>query len=211
VILGFRSVGLIGTIGRPPPAFFLGAATGGATATVPAHRAGDLLIAWAYRASGTTAPSLPAGWTSIATQASGSNLATRLAYRVATASGTLSGTWTNADGLAILAYRRAHPTTPIGARTPTTGSSSTHTYDTVTLDADDASSLVIGFGASFTNTADLSVAPEGMTNRAVRAATGALGVHDSVTGVPAWASATAVVGGTSALYVTQVLEIIARP
>jgi len=68
----------------------------GASVTIPAHQAGDLLVIFANRFDSTTIPTLPSGWTSAATK-TGTNRAGRVGYRVATGSGTTSGTWTGAQ------------------------------------------------------------------------------------------------------------------
>ena len=68
----------------------------GASVTIPAHQAGDLLVIFAARFDSTTIPTLPSGWTSAATQ-TGTDRAGRVGYRVAAGSGTTSGTWTGAQ------------------------------------------------------------------------------------------------------------------
>jgi len=68
----------------------------GASVTIPAHQAGDLLVIFANRFDSTTIPTLPSGWTSAATK-TGTSRAGRVGYRVATGSGTTSGTWTGAQ------------------------------------------------------------------------------------------------------------------
>lgn len=83
---------------------FIGAASGTTSATLPAHIAGDLILAFAFRDLSDTPPTLPSGWTNINSVGSNGNSA-RLAYRVATASGTSSGTWTNANNVIFLVYR----------------------------------------------------------------------------------------------------------
>ena len=95
---------------RPKGIEFVGAATGDTTATLPAHVAGDVIIAFAFRRDATAAPTLPSGWTDAGTQtgtAGGTNIVARLAYRTATGSSTASGTWTNATTTVFLAYRYA--------------------------------------------------------------------------------------------------------
>ncbi len=75
----------------------------GASTTTPTHAVGDLLIVVAIRWGSTTPPSLPAGWMSVHT---GTNTdARRVGYKVATATNDSTGTWTNANAMAMLAYR----------------------------------------------------------------------------------------------------------
>ncbi|HQH06457.1 MAG TPA: hypothetical protein PK428_01510, partial [Phycicoccus sp.] len=81
---------------------FIGSTVAFGTSTaVPTHEEGDLLIAFA---SGDSIPSLPAGWTSLATNGA---YPSRVAYQLAPSSSTASGTWTGATGLTILVYRGA--------------------------------------------------------------------------------------------------------
>ena len=76
----------------------------GASVTIPAHQAGDLLVIFAARFDSTTIPTLPSGWTSAATQ-TGTDRAGRVGYRVATGSGTTSGTWTGAQTTLVWVLR----------------------------------------------------------------------------------------------------------
>ena len=76
----------------------------GASVTIPAHQAGDLLVIFAARFDSTTIPTLPSGWTSAATK-TGTDRAGRVGYRVATGSGTTSGTWTGAQTTLVWVLR----------------------------------------------------------------------------------------------------------
>ena len=76
----------------------------GASVTIPAHQAGDLLVIFAARFDSTTIPTLPSGWTSAATE-TGTSRAGRVGYRVATGSGTTSGTWTGAQTTLVWVLR----------------------------------------------------------------------------------------------------------
>ena len=76
----------------------------GASVTIPAHQAGDLLVIFANRFDSTTIPTLPSGWTSAATK-TGTSRAGRVGYRVATGSGTTSGTWTGAQTTLVWVLR----------------------------------------------------------------------------------------------------------
>ena len=73
----------------------------GARVTIAARQAGDLLVIFAARFDSTTIPTLPSGWTSAATK-TGTDRAGRVGYRVATGSGTTSGTWTGAQTTLVL-------------------------------------------------------------------------------------------------------------
>ena len=76
----------------------------GASVTIPAHQAGDLLVIFAARFDWTTIPTLPSGWTSAATK-TGTYRAGRVGWRVATGSGTTSGTWTGAQTTLVWVLR----------------------------------------------------------------------------------------------------------
>jgi hypothetical protein len=83
---------------------FVDEAHGTTTATLPAHQARDLLLAFAFRAGSATPPALPAGWHNIAAAGSAGG-SFRLAWRVAEGDGTAVGTWTNASGVLVHVYR----------------------------------------------------------------------------------------------------------
>lgn len=138
---------------------YIGGAVGTTTATIPAHQAGDLIVAFAFRSGSTTLPTLPTGWTSIQTGAA-QTAASRLAYRVATDNTTTTGTWTNAGRLVIHVYRGA--TTPGASVAPSTGASTTVTFPALTLQQA-GSSWVARFAGHRTST-NLPV-PTGSTQR----------------------------------------------
>lgn len=72
--------------------------------TMPVHLPGDLLLVRAVRGNSHVPPTLPSGWTNIATgEATGSSA--RMAYKFATTSSETSGTWNNASGLSIFSVR----------------------------------------------------------------------------------------------------------
>lgn len=183
------------------------------TITIPAsHQAGDLIIIFAFRTA-TTAPSLPAGWTSLSTASAGASSFT-LGYKLAISNADTSGTWTNATGLVCHVYRGlATNKTPIGASTNTTATSATVTYGALNLQCPGTSWLV-AFGATKTAASSLETPPTSMTNAAtaVGAATEYAG-HDTngvyTVGAGAWPS-TNVSVGTSAEYRTCVVEIFAE-
>jgi len=72
---------------------------------VPAVQAGDLVVVTAVRWTASTAPALPAGWTSLYT--SSSTYGRRVGYQVAatTTAAMSTGTWTNADALYVQVWR----------------------------------------------------------------------------------------------------------
>lgn len=103
---------------------FVGQAQAAATTvTTPTHAVGDLIIIFAYRNT-TTAPSLPAGYTTINT-ASGNSNSYRVGYKIATATNDSSGTWTNAKVLQCVVYRGVGGISGIGNNSGATKAAST--------------------------------------------------------------------------------------
>lgn len=178
---------------------FIGSATGTTSATLPAHQAGDLILAFAFRNNSNTAPTLPSGWTNIRND--GANTCSgRLAYRIATASNTVSGTWTNATRTVFLVYRGVNSSNPIGNNNTNTAVSTTVNYPALTLTA---SNTVVGVAGHRTTNTTL-VAPTGMTNRALVTN---LGAHDTNGSVSSWASTNTSVGGSSSGWRSYVVEL----
>ena len=86
----------------------VGSATvAGTTIAIPAHQAGDFIVIFAYRNGSNTLPGIPSGWNDDATNASNTTNTGRVGSRVATSSGTVSGTWTSATRLAVQVWRGA--------------------------------------------------------------------------------------------------------
>lgn len=86
--------------------YYVGSATGTDSATLPAHQAGDLLIAFAFRDGSTTVPGTPSGWTIFDGGSGGANsCAFKLGYKTAASSSETSGTWTNANSLIVVVMR----------------------------------------------------------------------------------------------------------
>jgi len=114
------------------------------TLTVPTHQAGDLIIIAARRSGNVTPPSLPAGWTDI--QSGGADIfSSRVAYIVASGSGTSSGTWTNASHLTCVVYRPINGTLSIGASAAANGTGASVSWSALTLAATNGLSWVAGF------------------------------------------------------------------
>lgn len=168
--------------------------------TLPTHNVGDYIIIIAYRTA-TSAPSLPAGYTSILTSSGNANSFT-IGYKVATGSDT-SGTWTNATGVAADIYRGVGA---IGASSGSThAASTTITLPALTLTDTSGSSWVVGMAASKATTIST---PTGTTQRSSQAITGGLiKVVDTNGGVTSWATHTAT-NGSSTVTVEAAFELI---
>ena len=73
--------------------------------TPPAHQAGDLLVAVAFRDTSVGTITIPSGWTSVQ-EVNRAYIRQRIVVRFATASNTAGGTWTGANaGVLIAVYR----------------------------------------------------------------------------------------------------------
>jgi hypothetical protein len=186
--------------------------------TLDATAQGDLLIAFAYRNASTTAPSLPAGWTSISTQstaATGTVGSLRIGCRVATGvTDGGSGTWTNATDVNVVSYTNTGVGTSANCNTTGIGgtafnnakTSTTADFPALTMTDTSGASWVAGF---LGNSAGGLCAPTGMTlvqNTGVGSGP-AVRANDTNAGVTAWADATCTV--TSSTWMTAVVEILA--
>ena len=176
----------------------------GASSCSTTNSTGDLEIAYAGRngSSGSTAPSLPAGWTNVGTASingtGSADSSVRMACKVATGSNEASGTFTNADQLTIHVYsgQRGGTTatcasailgTPSFFTTTVDTTSTTETFNSITNG--DSSSWVAGFGYCSACTAGIDTAPTGMSNRSSRTAPPSIGGHDTNGGVSSWTTA----------------------
>lgn len=189
---------------------FVGANSASATTvTVPTHQAGDLLLIYALRDQSGTAPSLPAGWTSLATNNSANDLAVRVGYKIAASSSETSGIWTNANKVAISVYRNTG-SSPFGAiASNISTSSNTIPYPGITLNRTDNTSWVITLGA--TAQPILLPNPTGTTLR-TRLNTGSpncgILISDTAAPVSSWATVNTTVSGNDDA-ITYSIELIA--
>lgn len=182
----------------------------GGTASVPSmpvHDVGDLLLAFSFRDGSTSAPALPAGWTSIATR-TGTTCSARVAYRIATSSSMTSGTWTSATSTAISSYSGVSSDTPSGGVSVTSGSSTTVSYPALTgTDPTGSSWFVCMSGHRSANTS-LQDPPTGAVLRLNLAdTTDEISVFDTDGSMPSWALRTISVGGTSSGWVGVTVEL----
>jgi hypothetical protein len=201
-----------GTFTTPPIIFVAANSVAGASfpSGLPTHQAGDLIIIFAYRDGDANAPTLPSGWNIIgsASGAGGSNKnSSVMAYRVATASGTASGTWTNATELVVQVYRGASSSSPIGAQADGGSTGTTVTYPALSLNVTNGSSRVAGFAGHQTAAINLQLAPTGMTNRTSASGTGKVAGHGTSVGVVSWSATNVTLTGTSAGWRARTVEI----
>lgn len=185
---------------------FIGAATGTTSATLPTHQADDLIVGFSFRDGSTTAPTLPAGWTSL--QAVGANLTHgRLAYRVAANSSTVTGTWTSATSVVFLVYRGNYDLTAISSLDSTaTGSSTTVSYESANYW--DNLAWTVAFAGHRSINTNLANTPGTLTLRAnTLDATDHAVAFDSNARSSGWATTNVAVGGTASGWRTFTLRL----
>lgn len=133
------------------------------TVTIPTHQVGDLIVIVAWNSNGSTAPTVPADFITSRTQTT-TPWALSIGYRLATTTSTTSGTWTNATSVLVSVYRGA---AAVGATIGrSTGSTTTITWDSLTLLENSAStSWVAGAASVFNTISGQPNAPSGRTER----------------------------------------------
>lgn len=191
------------------------AAAAGTTLAMPAHQAGDLIVAWAYQGtSNTNTIPLPAGYTATAGQsgAGANSQSSRLAYKVATSNAEPFGEWTNAEEVAVHVVRGFDPTRPIGGTSTMTGVADV-TFPEITLEVTDGTSMVLAFAGWRTSSGNLGAATfSGLTQR-TNVANGAISrstSYDTNGGVAAFPT-TSSNQATGFRYRTVAIEVRAAP
>ena len=178
---------------------FIDSAVAEATSlTMPTHQAGDMLVMYAGKVTGTGTIIIPSGWRVVCFRAINNSMSSVVAVKTASSGAEVSGTWTSAELLACVVYRdsvnylRVGGSNQGGANSPTT----TITYPAIIPYGSNtspssmrATSWVVGFGLSSVNTGSLETPPSGMTqNRATLAgaSVGEIAIHDTVGDVSTW-------------------------
>lgn len=193
------------------------AIAGTSITTMPTHAAGDLLLMFAYRNGSTTAPTVPAGWTTIdsGTAGGGSSSSSALAYKVAASASETSGTWTNATHLGLHVYRGQRLGNPIGGFSINNASSGTTvSWAAVTLSVTDGSSWVVPFFGHRSNLGGTAgtTTTNGRTRRSVINITNGSAIgYDSNGGVSSAGADSVSITATSSNYTARAVEIIAQP
>jgi formate/nitrite transporter FocA (FNT family) len=154
---------------------FIGATSAEATSlTLPTHQAGDLLVMLFLRAanSGVTVPS---GWavSEQQTATGGGSRAIGVAYRIATAAGTATGTFTNANMLTAAVFRDDVNYIVIGGVAFTGSSTATVNYAALSskntintsLKVIGDSSVLMLYGAALTNGTTMQQTPSNCTTQ----------------------------------------------
>lgn len=181
-----------------------------ASVTLGTHTTGDLILIFAYRDGSNTAPSLPAGYTTI--EAGGANTnSIRAGFKVATSSSETSGTWTNATHVVAHVYRGVSTATvPVGAYIRSHGSSTSPSFGGITMQNTAGTSWIAGFvGCRSIDTTNIAEPAATMTNiSSLLGATSDIAYHDTNGGVTSFSTDTVPVGGTASGWTTFVVEIL---
>lgn len=181
-----------------------------ASVSITTPTIGDLILVFAHRDGSTTAPSLPAGFTNIASGGANTNSA-RIGYKISTGTETSTGTWTNATSVCAGIYRGCDPNTPIGGWTAqggTVANGANMTYPALTMFRTDNSSWAVGLGAGRAVTDCGTNAPSGMGTRS--SATD-VAIFDTNATVTSWSAQTATVTATATQgYRTYTVELLAK-
>ena len=181
---------------------FVGSSTGINSATLPAHQAGDIIIAFAFRDGSTAYPTVPAGWTPYY-YGVGTTCSCSTAILTATNSSTVSGTWTNATSVIFHVYRGVSFANNASG---TSGTTTTVTYPAVSIY--NAKSWVVAFVGSRSTNVVIESAPSGMVNRSsVSDATDEAAGHDTNSQVSSFTQKTVNIGGTASGWVTSIVEL----
>jgi len=184
---------------------FIGAAEGTTSATLPAHEAGDLILAFAFRSGSTAGITQPSGWTSIiATGANSTNA--RMSFKVATSNSETTGTWTNATRVVFLVYRNAETEFIDLASNRSTASASSTVVSYNAVDTWKDLAWTVGFmGHRQTDNSD--GLPTGLTSRSSTSSGARVLAADSADSTSGWSTETVDIGGTASGWRTFILRL----
>lgn len=193
---------------------YIGSSSGVNSATIPAHQAGDLIVCFAFRVGSNSPPTPPGSsgnpwtWLDFVLPTLDDNVSGMIASQLAVDSNTVSGTWTDTDGLLVSVYRGLRAIVPIGTYWHRSDVGSVLTYPAITLNPANGTAWVAGFAGTTALDGAPSTAPSGMRNRAEYAnASCRLACHDTDAGVLDWQQQTANIGGSSAAWLAAVCEL----
>lgn len=159
------------------------------TVTLPSNlQQGDIIIIFAYRTA-ITAPTLPAGWTTVTTVSGNSN-SLRVGWKAANGTSDTSGTWTNASILQCSVYRGTGGIGVVASNTK--AAATTANIGALTLGVTDGSSWVVA-GAGSVQTVAQGVPLAGATTQrgtSQASASGNAGIFDTNGGVSSFSATT---------------------
>lgn len=199
------------TVTQAPLIRFIAAASGTTAATMPAHRSGDVILAFAFRDGSATLPTLPTGqnWTSLLAPTGANTASMRAAGKIAASSSEAAGTFTSATTLDVSVYRcRPGYALSLGAAASAAGATASVSYPALTLQDAGGNSIVVGWVGHRSVNTTLESPPTGMVNRQSTVdATDETALHDTNGGVSAWSLQTKAVGGTASGWFGATVEI----
>ena len=182
---------------------YVGQASGVDSAALPAHQAGDLILAFAFNNASTTAPTLPSGWTDIGVQ-SGAACYGRLSYKVASKNSETTGTWTAATTVIFLIYRGVDVKNITGLESALGGTATSVTYQASGFWK--GLSRVVAFVGHRSADTSIETPPTGLS-LVVDANDEAAAFHSTVDNYGDWPSTSVEVGGTASGWITFVLRL----
>lgn len=203
---------------------FVGSASAEATSlTLPAHQAGDLIVMFAGRTGSASPITVPTGWfgaVSRGLSTSSPALFLVVAWKIATSSAEVSGTWTGASAMQVVVVREAiNYIVPGGAIFWFISNSTSVFYESLSAVGSSTSlnsssmrglsSFVMRFVVLNSNTSDGDAPPAGSANIVSFAGAGAvkLATHRTNIEVASISSAT-VTASASVGNVTATLELL---
>ncbi len=166
-----------------PTLMLVGAASADASSVTmpPAIQAGDLMVVAAYRRNNTV-PSVATDWQTIGTH-NGNSSSIRVAYKIATSGSDTSGTWNNAQFVAIQVFRNH---AGVGDSAINSAGTMNMTYPSLSLEKVDGTSWVAAFAGNDGAT-NLETPPAGMINVTSKEGTaGEITAHNTNGGVASW-------------------------
>ena len=170
--------------------------------------ANDLIVTFAYRSSSATPPTLATGFTQIDTVAQ-STTSFISGYKVSAGGDTTSGTWTSATHVACIVLRGAQKGTPIGANGHSNGSSVSLSYPALTLQVQNGTSWVVGFGAKPADAAMAKSAAPLHVKTYIPVASPLVNAQDTEGPVSSFSAVTLTV--TSGNWIGETIEILSDP
>jgi len=184
---------------------------------IPSHQQWDLLIECVFRNSSAASPTIPTGWTVVG-NAYGASNALIFAFKIAESDSETSGTWTNADHIAVGVYRSSTNLLSVNnsvEQQGTAGSGGAITYPGVLAPSPVTNKwLLAGFGHR-SNDTDIQTGPTGLTTTRTSiagASAGEMGIRDSNANYTSWSATNyTLTAGTSSGYHTLMAEICETP
>lgn len=126
------------------------------------YAVGDAIFIVAANRSGSTPPTLPAGWTSVGSVGF-TSIAMNIGVKIAASTSETSGTWTNATDIAYVIYSGA-ASTPFSNVSGQQGTSTSISYSGIVSYGNPSNDWVIAFAFAGSNTGNLTAVPPTSTS-----------------------------------------------